>query len=516
MKKPIEIQSSSMIKSCFILLLFTVAFTLSGKNQSIEKWGIYTIELKGPETGNPFMDVTLSAVFTNKKQSVQVTGFYNGKGNYILRFSPDKQGTWTYQTTSNVSELSGKTGHFVCIKPSKNNHGPVRVTNQYHFMYSDDTPHFSVGTTCYQWISQPQALQEQTMQTLSEAPFNKLRMCLFPKWYIYNRTEPAAFAYEHKTDSTFDFTKFNPDFWINLEKRVVQLGNMGIQADIVLFHPYDRWGFATMDDASDDRYIRYAISRLAAYQNIWWSIANEFDFMTVPPRENHAGNKNPEDWDRFFNIIHSEDPFHHLLSIHNGSVWYDHTKPWVSHASIQNSKLDKGIDLRNKYQKPVVYDECRYEGNIERGWGQLSGKTMTQRFWIGALNGCYVGHGECIKDPNDILWWGKGGKLHGESPVRIAFFRKFMEALPFNEMNPTHLDSTTFMLSKSGQVYLVYAVKAGPIRFKLEGNQEYVLESIDTWNMTTKKICMVKPGPFMFAAPNDDFVLKLSVNSRKR
>jgi hypothetical protein len=503
------------LPTVIFLYIFLCVGTLQATNPSVERWGVFSIELKGPATGNPFTDVQLSATFSNKKQTLAVPGFYNGNGNYIVRFSPDKEGTWTYQTTSNVPELSGQAGRLVCVRPTKNNHGPVRIFDTYYFKYADGTPYFSVGTTCYQWISQSQELQEQTMKTLAEAPFNKLRMCLFPKWYIYNRTEPANFAYQHQTDSTFDFTKFNPTFWNNVDKRVAELGKLGIQADIVLFHPYDKWGFATMDDAGDDRYIRYAMARLAAYSNVWWSIANEYDFMTVPPRKDHAGNKNPEDWDRFFKILYKEDPFHRPLSIHNGTVWYDHTKPWVSHASIQNSKLENGMELRNKYKKPVVFDECKYEGNIERNWGQLSAKTMTERFWVGAFNGCYVGHGECIKDPNDILWWGKGGKLHGESPVRIAFFRKFMEALPFNELAPSHLNDSTFLLAKPGRVYLAYAVKAGPIRFNVEGPTQYELETVDTWNMTSKKICLVKPGPFMYQATNDDFLLKLTAVSKK-
>lgn len=510
-------QNQRYLKSLlfFVALTCIAAQNLSAKKTSIEKWGLFRLTLQGPETGNPFTDVAFTAEFTNQKKTVSVSGFYNGHGNFVVHFSPDKEGKWTYRTTSNVAELSGQTGEFSCVKPTKQNYGPVRIVNTHYFSYADGKPYFSVGTTCYQWISMPEALQDQTIETLSKAPFNKLRMCLFPKWYIYNRVEPTSFAYQHLTDSTFDFTRFNPAFWDNVERRVQQLEAMNIQADIVLFHPYDRWGFATMDDAGDDRYIRYAIARLAAYRNVWWSIANEFDFMTVPPRKNHAGNKNPEDWDRFFQILSQEDPYHRMLSIHNGTVWYDHTKPWVTHASIQNSKLEQGLDLRSKYQKPVVYDECRYEGNIEASWGQLSGRTMTERFWVGALNGCYVGHGECIKDPNDVLWWGKGGTLHGESPSRIAYFRKFMESLPFQQMTPTHLNDSTFLLSKSGEIYLAYAVKPGPIRFKVEGKSEFELVLIDTWNGVQKRICKVNPGPFMYQADSPDFALMVRSVGKK-
>ena len=136
------------------------------------------------------------------------------------------------------------------------------------------------------------------------------------------------------------------------------------------------------------------------------------------------------------------------------------------HASIQSSALEKGIELRNKYQKPVIFDECKYEGNIEKGWGQLTDKQMVERFWWGAMTGCYAGHGECIQAPGDILWWGKGGVLHGESPARIAYFSKIMETMPFDEMTPVQLDKNVYELSKAGKVYLVYAMNPCPIKIK--------------------------------------------------
>lgn len=491
----------------FFLFFLQVAFA---GNIKIERWKIYEIHLVAMSTGNPYDDVKLTAVFKNKTQEVKVAGFYNGDGKYIIRFSPEQTGNWTYTTESNLPELAGKKGAFSCIKPSGDNHGPIRIANIWYFKYADGTPYFQVGTTCYQWTSESKELQDQTIKTLSTAPFNKIRMCIFPKWYIYNRTEPVMAAYENITDSTFNLNKFNPAYWDNLEERILQLGKMGIQADIVLFHPYDKWGFATMTMPQYEKYIRYAIARLAPYQNVWWSIANEFDFMTVPARKNHSGNMQKEDWDHFFQLIQSEDPFHRFISIHNGTVWYDHTKSWVSHASIQNSKLDQGLDLRLKYKKPVVYDECKYEGNIEAGWGQLTPQTMTQRFWIGAMNGCYVGHGECIKAPGDILWWGKGGVLRGESPKRIAFFRKSMELLPFNEMTPVHQDSSVFVLAKPGKVYLVYALKPCTINLNLEGKGNYSVELVDTWNMTTEKLNDVKAGEFSIQATKNDYLIKLT------
>ncbi|MHC4147823.1 MAG: DUF5060 domain-containing protein, partial [Planctomycetota bacterium] len=90
---------------------------------------------------------------------------------------PNRTGRWTYTTKSNRKELNGRKGSFTCTKASPGNHGPVRVHESYKLAYADGTPHFSVGTTCYAWVHQGDEMEEQTLETLKNAPFNKMRMC---------------------------------------------------------------------------------------------------------------------------------------------------------------------------------------------------------------------------------------------------------------------------------------------------------------------------------------------------
>jgi hypothetical protein len=406
--------------------------------------------------------------------------------------------------------LDGKQGKLTATAPSPGNHGPVHVHETFHFAYADGSPYFQVGTTCYAWTHQPDELQEQTLKTLAAAPFNKLRMCIFPKSYTFNANDPPNYPFVRGADGKFDFTRFDPANWQHLERRILDLQKLGIEADLILFHPYDRWGFAEMDAASDDRYLRYAIARLSAYRNVWWSLANEYDFMIPPLRNGQRGNKHVADFDRFFSILQKEDPYDRQRSIHNASKMYDHTKPWVTHVSVQNSDLTKVLDWRQRYQKPIVVDECRYEGNIPNSWGKLTAAQMVHQFWVGTVGGGYVGHGETLKDPNDILWWSKGGVLHGESPPRIEFLRKTMEALPFWEMIPSRPEANLLVLSKPGTVYLVYALKAGPIKLQLPGDRDYTVDAIDTWNMASDRLKSAKPGNFEFDAPRDDYLLRIS------
>src|SRR5206468_12402162 len=196
---------------------------------AIEKWDMYEVVLDSPTRGNPFMEVELSARFTHGEHAIDVAGFYDGGGRYRVRFMPSAEGEWRYETKSNAKPLSGRTGGFTCVAPSKKNHGPVRVRNTFHFAYADGTPYRQIGTTCYVWNHQGEALERQTLATLKKSPFNKIRMCVFPKHYAYNSNEPPCYPFEGTPPNQWDFERFNPAHFQHLEKRIGQLRDLGIE-----------------------------------------------------------------------------------------------------------------------------------------------------------------------------------------------------------------------------------------------------------------------------------------------
>jgi len=488
-------------RTALALLLGVLLLAGSVVGAEVEQWDIFEVNLKGPVGGNPFVDVQLSAEFRQGSRAFKPAGFYDGEGTYRIRFMPDAIGKWTYVTTSNRKELDGMKGQFTCTKPGPDNHGPVVVHKKVWLAYADGTPHFSVGTTCYAWAHQGDEMEAQTLKTLAKAPFNKMRMCVFPKAYTYNKNEPEYYAYEGKPQKDWDFKCFNPAFWHHFEKRVRQLRDMGIEADIIIFHPYDRWGFKSMGHENNLFYLRYLVARLAAYRNVWWSFANEYDLLKWPM----------EHWDEYMKLVQQIDPYNRLRGIHNCREWYDHTKPWVTHSSIQNSDFRKAKEYRDKYGKPAVYDECRYEGNIPQGWGNISARQMTRNFWMGSLAGCYVGHGETYKHPEDLLWWAKGGVLRGESPARIAFMKDIVEALPYQEMEPD-FDSypETYVLAKKGECYLMYFAAGKPVTINLPGRRPYKVDGIDTWDMKVLPVGSASPGEFTFSPPKEDYAIRLT------
>ena len=227
----------------------------------VERWDLFEAAFPGPKDGNPFTEVTLDVEFARDNRRLAAPGFYDGDGTYRARFMPDAEGDWTYRTRSNAPDLDGLSGTFHCVPPGERNHGPVRVRNRHHFAYADGKPFFPFGTTCYAWTHQPLDMQRQTLETMRTSGFNKLRMAVFPKHYIFNENEPLYDVYERGPNGELDFDRPHVAAFRHFEAQVAALREIGVEADVIIFHPYDRWGYCAMSPEQDDRYLRYLVAR---------------------------------------------------------------------------------------------------------------------------------------------------------------------------------------------------------------------------------------------------------------
>jgi hypothetical protein len=342
-------------------------------------------------------------------------------------------------------------------------------------------------------------MQAQTLETLKKASFNKIRMGVFPKDYPYNVNEPLYPCFEKRPDGKEDFDRPNPILFRHFEKQVAALCDLGIEADIIMFHPYDRWGYADMSAEQDFRYVAYLAARLAAYRNVWWALANEYDFL--------LDTKPMSQWDRYFHILEENDPYNHLKSIHNGeqTMNFDHRKPWVTHTCIQNWDVKRTQEWRDAYGKPVVNDEPEYEGNIIQSWGNPTAQELVHRFWITMTRGGYAGHGETYSHPEDLIWWAKGGELRGEAWKRIGFLRELLEQDVVSGLEPMagagEWPWTRVSGARDGDVSYIYLGEHQPVIWSTglpKDGTDYDVDIIDTWEMTitpAKKVEAPIPHP---------------------
>ncbi|MFK7771661.1 MAG: DUF5060 domain-containing protein [Saprospiraceae bacterium] len=491
--------------------LFLLPVTFFGQ-ADVELWGRFEKTIEYNFKGNAFTEVQFSAEFTHQDTSFIVTGFYDDNDQFKVRFMPQKLGTWKYTTRSNISALNNQKGIFECIKASSQNHGMVEVSDVHHFKFSDGKKYYPFGTTAYAWTHMDEGLQKLTLQTLEKSGFNKVRMCVMPKSYALVQREPKHYPFlikEIKKDSegkevkVWDYEKFNPLFFQRLEKRIDELDAIGVEADLILFHPYDkgRWGFDSMPQEMDIRYIKYITARLSSFKNIWWSLANEWNFLK---------SKTPADWHTLIETVTAADPYGHLCSIHGSTAsYFEYWKPEITHVSIQDEapvqNPTAAATIGRIYKKPIVFDEVGYEGNITRRWGWLSPEKMMHLIWNGVMGGTYVSHGETYTyySEKDTIFWANGGALRGSSWKRIKFLRSIIEEIP----SPIFMTdiSRDFKTASAGEgYYFIYfgekmqedwlfnlPVKNGNLK-KLKPNAKFKIEIIDAWDMT------ITPYPGIF------------------
>lgn len=515
-----------------------------------------TFEGREPEGSRAIVDVT--GVFRHEEDGREITvkGFYAGKGRYKVRFLPEAAGVYTWTVTGLVEGKGDFTAEPCTDKGSVDHgHGIVRADGT-HFRYADGNWFYPFGTTVYALAHQSDALLNETLDTLAHAPFNKVRMCVFPKHYHYNHNEPRFYPFEKRADGSWDVDRPCCGFWDDLEATMGRLAALDIQIDLILFHPYDRWGFADLPQKDNLIYLDYLLRRFAAYSNLWWSLANEFDLCR---------SKSMQDWYEIEEFVASHDPFHHLESCHNCFGYWDAGRADITHESLQIKTLSflDGEIYRN--QKPVSVDECRYEGDVEEPWGNLSAAAMTQRFWEVMAQGAYCTHGETyldrsVSNPDDaVLWWAKGGKLKGQSPARIRFLRDLAESLPgpleaceeglaaktsrFGDMTEDEYQKVLEELPAGARrtAELVYRMDprqrermmAGEHKFighvgdevylfyydtqclsraniTLPEDQRYRIEVIDTWNMTRTTVVENVSGNLLVTLPGREYMAVLA------
>ena len=510
----------------------------------MKQFETFELTFEGEKLTKNWAQVDLKATFTDVKGSKTVKGFYAGDGIYKVRYYPTELGNISWKVEGVVSSQ----GSEECV--ASNSKGKIKAVGT-HLEYDNGDIFYSVGTTVYGLAHQSKELTEETFKTLSENPFNKVRMCLFPKHYDYNINDPEFFPFEIAEGQTYVYERgelFNKkpfleekqkiwdvsrpcfDFWDSFEKKIDRLASLGIQVDLILFHPYDRWGFNYLGPERNKIYLDYLLRRFSALPNVWWSLANEYDMCS---------NISPEEWKSIEKFIGENDPYHHLMSNHNCITAYDFSGEYITHCSLQKRTMSLVPEYMERYNKPVLYDECVYEGNLKQTWGALSGQEMMNRFWKVTTQGGYCTHGEVFLDmdmediDNAVLWWAKGGKLIGTSPKRIAYLKSIMDEInrplvpyegngfaklfegaakmspselenavphPFLRMNEYRKNASEIELNRhkdaeinyaghyEDEVFLFYYGTdcCARVDITLPENHTYKVEVIDAWNMTRK------------------------------
>jgi hypothetical protein len=348
---------------------------------------------------------------------------------------------------------------------------------------------------------------------------NKVRLFLAPT-KSRKSTAPQTSPYGSNKDT------LNLPHWRKLDEVVQYMNDKGMVADLLLFNYDSIYG----TQIQDERYLRYAIARYAAFPNAIWCLVNEWNYS--PKRKSY--------WNAMGTIVRSEDPwtseeaFLRPLSIHQRTridfQFFDVN--WPVHAIIQygvrNGKYSNGDQWGNQgildnlgHSMPVVNDEYGYIGEYDdesvKGDPTLTREKHRQIMWGIYAAGGYASAGDKYSYSTGRPYF--SGHWHHpkeyEDIKRLVdfFTTKGIEYWKMSSQNSLiTAGNRVYVLSRTGKQYVFYAAVGG----KFSANIAPGKYTAYRYNPRTgKDIALANVtggGTRSFTVPNsDDWVVYLNL-----
>lgn len=514
------------------VITYTATFTVAQEPApTVAQWSPHDIDLTSTRAyGDPYTDVTLTATFTSPAGTREtVLGFWDGGNAFKVRFAPTVQGTWSYSISSSPFDAGlTRNGTLEVLAPNAGNHGFLRrdPDHPYDFVYDDGTHFFVMGQTYYGLILN--ALDGGSWKTAvarSKAyGFTKVRLLLYP-WAVGTGTH---YGHPYAQPFTTDHDHIDVGYWQKMDQVISYFDSQGMVADLVLFADDPiMWGTS----AQNDRYLRYAIGRYAAYPNVTWCLSNEWNYTGQPQTE----------FDHLGGILASQDPYvleggaTRALSVHQQTridfQFFGST--WPTHAIIQYGPRNRatsdgdvwgnaGISYNRKHDIPVVNDEYGYI-DPSNAYTLSSGKsfsetraTIRNAIWGIVTAGGFgtLGGDDTLVTPSNMPifsgdWYDEPGP-YGD----IRVLSTFMRGVPYWLMSPENSivsGNRVYAFGTDGD-HVIYAAAGGPFTVNLTGACS--VSRVDPRTGAVASLPSKPSGSYAFATPDDqDYVYRLTGGS---
>ncbi len=109
---------------------------------------------------------------------------------------------------------------------------------------------------------------------------NKVRMFVYAQGGFVGQTNvshgyPDVTPYAGSFDSP-NRNDLNLAYWEKLDEVVQYMQDKGMAADLIVTNFYPN-GYMAGTDAQNDRFVQYVVNRYAGYDNVIWTLANEWE-----------------------------------------------------------------------------------------------------------------------------------------------------------------------------------------------------------------------------------------------
>ncbi|MHC4352692.1 MAG: apiosidase-like domain-containing protein [Planctomycetota bacterium] len=319
--------------------------------------GFYELSLKTGQTSlNPYTDVELQVTFKRPDGSqVTVDGFYDGGGIFKARAYCDAVGKWRWTSSSNLFDISSKSGQFE-VEPSSLP-GKLRLhkKDRRQFAYDNGQWFLHIGDTGYRYVTQTEPKWKEYIDQAARMGATKIRT-----WFCQGRSDvQILFSNDRK--------ELNLEYWQEIDKRLQYA-----------FEKYPRIIFKLIPYGEDTAELRryekgdegakliaqYAQARFSALPNIHWCISNDREI--VPGGKLTDRKVLRRTIDRIGKDMAAREPWGTLLTNHQSRFrGYDFVDAeWSDIIMLEDMDQTDGRIFKEYYgtrAEPMVLDEDRYE-----------------------------------------------------------------------------------------------------------------------------------------------------------
>ncbi len=387
-----------LFKAFVLLCQLTLVFDVGAAIEKVPLYGVFEHTITSESILQEPFDYNLSnieAVFESAEGKVfKVSGFYdgieNGKQIWRTRFMPNKSGTWKYTIKLNAKLI--KNGYFyVTDNPELvTNHGHIKVDpgNPTYLVHDDGVPHYWVGG---KWFAAQNYGPERKGKYVNKRILtnNEIKSYLnLLKKYKHNGIllKVGLFLLE-KDNVSWDLEWTRKAEWI-----IQQCMLRGINVQISFFDTWSRdktdWfkfntngdeqPFNVWKDGNDrlkKNYIRYIVSRFAAYSNVYWELGNEMEH-----KPNNGKNFVALSNKKYIPWIRKYDPYNLPIGL-SENIWQQ--------ADVDIGFLHQANELpKREWTKPVIMNEpVRYKLRLtmlQKILGKFFGKKLPNNLWSDA------------------------------------------------------------------------------------------------------------------------------------
>jgi hypothetical protein len=223
------------------------------------------------------------------------------------------------------------------------------------------------------------------------------------------------------------------------------------------------------EEAAQDLYIRYTLARLGAYYNLLYMVGGPEPLL---PKHSYLTG---QEVDRLARKIKEEDPYGHLLSVHNptGDDKFIHY-PWNDYGILQGPKTTdrkvlSQVILKNHHPgRPLYMQETLWPGNTF-GHPGYTMEDIRRNALVIMLSGGTINFGDMEGSSSS----GFSGTINLSRRVQerhdmIHRVWDFFQTLPFYHMKPRQdLVNAGTCLAEEGKHYLIYLEEPNMLNLKL-------------------------------------------------